>query len=72
MDDQLVGEWKGDLEYVIGRAPSPYIDGQTAARITFPGVKVKGGSTLRIVGRPDGEESAAVDYVSVLPEGVID
>ncbi|KAK4112576.1 glycoside hydrolase family 67 protein [Canariomyces notabilis] len=70
--DDLVGTWKGDLEYILGRAPSPYIDGHTASRITFKGVKVKKGSTLKIVGTPDGLEPAPVDYISILPEGVID
>ncbi|KAL5337897.1 alpha-glucuronidase A [Aspergillus crustosus] len=72
LDDDLVGKWKGDLEYILGRAPSPYIDGQTAARVTFRHVQVRSGSTLRIVGTPDGKEPAPVDYVSILPEGVID
>ncbi|GAB1318056.1 Alpha-glucuronidase A [Madurella fahalii] len=70
--DELVGQWKGDLEYIIGRAPSPYIDGHTATRVTFKGVQVEKGSTLRIVGTPDGLEPAPVDYISILPEGVID
>ncbi|KAL2822679.1 alpha-glucuronidase A [Aspergillus cavernicola] len=72
LDDDLVGEWKGDLEYILGRAPSPYIDGQTAARVTFKHVHVESGSTLHIVGIPDGKEPAPVDYVSILPKGVID
>jgi alpha-glucuronidase len=70
--DDRVGRWKGDIEYNIGRAPSPYIDGQTASRITFPGVKIKKGSTLKIVGTPDGLEPAPVDYISILPEGIVD
>ncbi|KAJ4291283.1 hypothetical protein N0V88_006286 [Collariella sp. IMI 366227] len=72
LDNRLVGKWKGDLEYELGKAPSPYVDGQTATRKTFYGVKVNKGSELKIVGRPDGEEPAPVDYVSVLPEGVVD
>ena len=72
LGDELLGEWHGDLEYNLGRAPSPYIDGQTAARITFRDVSVKAGETLRIVGKPDGQEPAPVDYISILPEGVID
>ncbi|KAL4974551.1 alpha-glucuronidase A [Aspergillus desertorum] len=72
LDEDLVGEWKGDLEYILGRAPSPYIDGQTAARITFKDVHVESRTTLSIVGIPDGEEPAPVDYISILPEGVID
>ncbi|KAL4881922.1 alpha-glucuronidase A [Aspergillus karnatakaensis] len=72
LDDRKIGEWKGDLEYILGRAPSPYIDGQTAARVTFKNVRVKSGSTLRIVGVPDGKEPAPLDYISILPEGIID
>ncbi|KAL2174925.1 glycoside hydrolase family 67 protein [Thermothelomyces heterothallicus CBS 202.75] len=67
-----VGRWKGDLEYVLGRAPSPYIDGQTAARVTFRRVHIEKGSTLKIVGRPDGLEPAPIDYVSILPLGIVD
>jgi alpha-glucuronidase len=67
-----VGRWKGDIEYNLGRAPSPYVDGQTATRITFNGVKIKKGSTLKIVGMPDGLEPAPVDYISILPEGIVD
>ncbi|KAH7305239.1 alpha-glucuronidase [Stachybotrys elegans] len=72
VDDELVGEWKGDLEYILGRAPSPYIDGHTASRITFDSVQIQRGSTLRIVGTPDGREPAPIDYISILPEGIID
>ncbi|PKS08772.1 hypothetical protein jhhlp_004825 [Lomentospora prolificans] len=72
LDEELVGKWNGDLEYELGRAPSPYIDGHTAARITFKDVHVESGSTLRIVGTPDGLEPAPIDYISILPEGVID
>ncbi|VBB82064.1 Putative Glycoside Hydrolase Family 67 [Podospora comata] len=72
VDRKLVGKWKGDLEYELGRAPSPYIDGQTAARKTFRGVRVKKGSELKVVGRPDGLEPAPIDYISVLPEGTVD
>jgi alpha-glucuronidase len=69
IDRTHVGRWKGDLEYILGRAPSPYIDGQTAARVTFPKVQIKKGSVLKIVGRPDGEEPAPLDYVSIFPHG---
>ncbi|KAK1749757.1 glycoside hydrolase superfamily [Echria macrotheca] len=72
LDDSLVGRWKGDLEYTIGKAPVFYIDGQTATRITFKGIQVTKGSSLKIVGTPDGMEPAPVDYVSLLPEGLVD
>ena len=72
INDDLVGKWKGDLEYILGRAPSPYIDGHTASRITFESVQIEKGSALRIVGTPDGLEPAPIDYISILPEDVID
>jgi len=72
LDDKLVGKWKGDHEYVLGKAPVLFIDGQTAARITFKGVNVSKGGKLKIVGTPDGQEPAPVDYVSFLPEGIVD
>ncbi|PGH13674.1 alpha-glucuronidase A [Helicocarpus griseus UAMH5409] len=67
-----VGRWEGDSEYVLGHAPSPYIDGHSAMRITFENVWVRNGDKLRIVGQADGEEPAPLDYVSVLPVGVVD
>jgi alpha-glucuronidase len=67
-----IGQWNGDIEYNLGRAPSPYVDGHTATRITINGVKIKKGSTLKIVGIPDGLEPAPVDYISILPEGIVD
>jgi alpha-glucuronidase len=72
VDGALVGRWKGDLEYTLGKAPTPYIDGQTATRVTFKGVGFRKGSVLKIVGTPDGLEPAPLDYVSILPEGVVD
>ena len=49
-----------------------YVDGQTATRITFPGVKVEKGQTLKVVGEADGQEPAPLDYVSIMPEGMVD
>lgn len=72
LDDKLVGRWHGDFEYHVGRASSPYIDGQTATRITFKGVSITKGSKLKLVGKPDGKEPAPIDYVSILPEGIAD
>lgn len=67
-----MGRRKGDLEYIVGKAASPYINGQTAIKVTFKGVQVAKGNTLKIVGTPDGLEPAPLDYVSILPEGVVD
>ncbi|KAH8895774.1 alpha-glucuronidase [Thozetella sp. PMI_491] len=72
LNDGLVGRWKGDSEYVLGHAPSPYIDGHSATRITFEKVHIGQGDVLKIVGTPDGLEPAPIDYISILPLGVID
>ena len=72
LNDQKVGNWTGNSDLTLGHAPVFYIDGHTATRITFPGVKVRKGDTLKIVGTPDGNEPAPLDYVSLLPEGVVD
>ena len=72
LGEKQVGQWHGDLEYILGKAPTFYIDGQAATRITFEGVEVEKGQELKLVGHPDGNEPAPVDYVVFLPEGVVD
>jgi alpha-glucuronidase len=72
LNDRLVGNWTGDNEDRLGHAPSVYLDGHSATRITFGNVKIDKGDTLKVVGMPDGKELAALDYVAVLPAGVVD
>ncbi|KAI8297382.1 putative alpha-glucuronidase A [Colletotrichum sp. SAR11_240] len=72
INDQVVGQWRGDGEEKLGHWPSEYLDGHSAIRINFPGVKIEKGDTLKIVGTPDGPEVAPLDYVSFLPDGIID
>ncbi|KAF2121598.1 alpha-glucuronidase [Lophiotrema nucula] len=72
LNNRTIGAWRGDLEDKLGHAPSIYLDGHSATRITFKGVEVTKGDTLKIVGRPDGIEPAPIDYVSFLPPGVVD
>ncbi|KAF4553550.1 Alpha-glucuronidase A [Elsinoe fawcettii] len=72
LGERLVGSWIGDSDLTLGHAPSNYIDGQSATRITFKGVDVQKGDVLKIVGKPDGIEPAPIDYVSIFPEGVVD
>lgn len=68
----MIGSWVGDLEDRLGHDFSEYLDGHSAARVTFHGIKVEQGDLLKIVGQPDGSELAPLDYVSILPEGTID
>ena len=67
-----LGQWVGDLEDRLGHAPSTFLDGHSATRITFRGVEIQEGDTLQIVGTPNGGEAAPVDYVALLPPGVVD
>lgn len=72
LNGQQIGQWTGNAEDTLGHAPSTYLDGHSATRITFPKVQVVTGDTLKIVGVPDGIEPAPVDYVALLPDGVVD
>ncbi|KKA18477.1 alpha-glucuronidase [Rasamsonia emersonii CBS 393.64] len=72
LNNRKIGEWVGNSEDTLGHTPSIYLDGHSATRITFRGVKIEKGDELKIVGTPDGVEPAPLDYVSVLPEGVVD
>ncbi|RMJ02188.1 putative alpha-glucuronidase A [Fusarium kuroshium] len=72
LNKQLVGQWRGDNEDKLGHWPSDFLDGHSASRITFEGVQITPGDELVIVGKADGEEYAPLDYVSVLPEGIVD
>lgn len=72
LDDELIGAWVGDGEDRLGHWPSEYLDGHSATRITFKNVKVRKGANLRLEGVADGAELAAVDYISVLPPGIVD
>ena len=72
LNDKKIGEWVGDNEDRLFHASSNALDGTTAARITFRGVQVKTGDTLKIVGKPGGNEAAPLDYVAVIPPGGYD
>ena len=72
LNNQTLGQWVGNNENTLGHVPSTFLDGHSATRITFRGVKVQQGDILRIVGTPNGIEPAPVDYVAVLPAGVVD
>ncbi|KAF2855730.1 glycoside hydrolase family 67 protein [Plenodomus tracheiphilus IPT5] len=70
--NRTVGQWTGDLEDRLGHEPSRYLDGHTAARITFKDVQVGQGDVVRITGEPNGLEAAPIDYISFLPPGIVD
>ncbi|KAF2828932.1 alpha-glucuronidase [Ophiobolus disseminans] len=70
--NQTVGRWIGDNEDKLGHAPSIYLDGHSATRITFKGVDVRQGDVVRITGQANGNEPAPLDYISFLPPGIVD
>jgi alpha-glucuronidase len=74
LNNELVGRWEGNIVDIgkLGHTPSIYLDGHSATRITFRDVQVKQGDVLTIVGNPSGVEPAPIDYVVLLPQGVID
>ncbi|KAF5656116.1 alpha-glucuronidase precursor [Fusarium circinatum] len=72
LDGKAVGEWTSDLDTRLGHDFSEHLDGHSATRVYFRGVDVREGSELTVIGYPDGKDMASLDYVSVLPEGVVD
>ncbi|KAH8124789.1 glycoside hydrolase family 67 protein [Trichoderma asperelloides] len=72
LNEILIGAWKGDLEDKLSHDFSDRMDGHSATRVTFNKVDIKKGDSLTIVGRPDGSELAPIDYISLLPQGIVD
>jgi alpha-glucuronidase len=72
LNDRKIGQWTGNSEDTFSHTPSIYLDGHSATRIKFRNVKVRRGDILKIVGMPNGTEPAPLDYVALLPAGIID
>ncbi len=60
VDDRLVDSWAAD-----DHLPSDKMDGHTSTRHTTVGVELKPENVVKIVGHPDGGESAPLDYVEL-------
>lgn len=72
LNDKSIGKWNSDLEDKLGHDFSEYLDGHSATRITFPGIKIQKSDVVKIIGQPDGKELAPLDYISILPQGIVD
>ncbi|KAI1768448.1 glycoside hydrolase family 67 protein [Hypoxylon sp. FL1150] len=72
LNDASLGTWDGDNENRLGYTLTRGIDGHSATRITFPKVAIAEGDVLRVETQPNGRETAPLDYIAVLPEGVVD
>jgi alpha-glucuronidase len=62
--NQLVAEWSAD-----DRVPSAKIDGGSSARHLIRGLALRPGDEIRIEGKPDARETAALDYIEIQPAG---
>ncbi|KAI0872306.1 glycoside hydrolase superfamily [Hypoxylon argillaceum] len=72
LNDRSLGAWVGDLENKLGYTLTRGIDGHSATRVTFRGVRVRKGDVVRVETLPNGRETAPLDYIAVLPAGVVD
>ncbi len=59
---QLIDEWAA-----ADHLPARKIDGSSSSRRVISGVALRPGDQIRIEGRPDGRETAALDYIEILP-----
>jgi alpha-glucuronidase len=62
--DRVIGEWTG-----TDRVPTRRLDGSSSSRRTFRDVSLQKGDTIVIEGTPDAAETAALDYIEILPAG---
>jgi alpha-glucuronidase len=55
-----IDEWTAD-----DVLPSDKMDGHTATRHVVSGVSLHKGDTIRVIGAPEGEEPAPLDYLEI-------
>lgn len=60
--EQVVDQWSAD-----DHLPSARIGGDTSTRRRIPGLALRPGDEIRIEGVPDGQETAALDYLEIFP-----
>jgi len=65
--DKLIDEWTADLHLLSSRTDSR-LDSTTSTRHTIAAVNLGPGDRIRIEGSPDGRETAALDYVEIMPQ----
>ncbi len=63
MAGQWIDEWQADL-----LLPTTRLDSTSSTRREIRGVALRPGDEIRIEGRPDGSEPAALDYLEIVPE----
>jgi alpha-glucuronidase len=60
---QIIDEWAA-----ADHLPTQKIDGSSSSRRTIQGIALRPGDEIRIEGVPDGGETAAIDYIEILPD----
>ena len=56
----MIGEWTAN-----DRIPSRRLDGGSSSRYVIAGIALKPGDVIEIEGTPDGQETAALDYIEI-------
>jgi len=64
VDDHAIDSWAAD-----DHLPSDRMNGHTSTRHTTTGVELKPGSVVKIVGHPDADEPAPLDYLEATRTG---
>jgi alpha-glucuronidase len=64
----LVGQQVVDQWTAADRLPTRRIDSSSSARRIVSGIALRPGDEIRIEGIPDGGETAALDYIEILPQ----
>jgi alpha-glucuronidase len=59
---RVLAEWTAN-----DRVPTRKIDSSASALYAIDGIALRPGDEIRIEGTPDGGETAALDYVEVVP-----
>ena len=60
--DQVVDQWTADAHL-----PTIKLDGTSSMRRTLNGIALRPGDEIRVEGSPDGGDTAAIDYLEILP-----
>jgi alpha-glucuronidase len=57
---RVIGEWTAN-----DRLPSRKLDGGSSSRYVITGIALKPGDTIVVEGTPDGQDTAALDYIEI-------
>jgi alpha-glucuronidase len=66
LNDRQIEQWTADLRLLPGRNDAR-LDSTTSTRHSIEKVNLHPGDRIRIEGSPDGRETAALDYVEIVP-----